>query len=57
MAAGRILGPEFPRDFEAVFGGIQSACSSSARGHSVPACLSIGTERPARLNITDLLMI
>ena len=46
---------DFPRDFEAVFGGIQSACSSSGQGHSVPACLSNGTERPARLNIANLL--
>ena len=60
MAAGRILGPDgassraISRLFSAEF---SLPVRVQARGHSVPAWLSTGTERPARLNITDLLMI
>ena len=46
---------EFPRDFEAVSAEFSLPVRIQARGHSVPACLSNGTERPARLNIADLL--
>jgi hypothetical protein len=39
-----------PRHFEA-FGGISLPVRIQAPEHSVPACLSTETERPARLNI------